>query len=54
MSVVAVLRGAWRGALALTPAPVLAALDGWARRKAQASAERRRARAVRLGDARRT
>lgn len=53
MPVVAVLRAAWRGALVLTPAPLLRALDDWARRKAQARAELRRAQAVRLRDARR-
>lgn len=34
----------WLGLLAVLPAPVLARLDGWARREAQRRAERRRRR----------
>jgi hypothetical protein len=36
-----VLRHAWLGLLAALPASLLARLDGWARRQAEARAERR-------------
>lgn len=38
------VRLVWRGLLAALPAPVLARLDGWARRQARRKAQRRRQR----------
>ena len=35
-------RRTWQGLLGALPAPLLARLDGWARRQAQHRAERRR------------
>jgi hypothetical protein len=41
MVLVNLLRHSWLGLLAILPATVLARLDGWARRQAEARAQRR-------------
>jgi hypothetical protein len=41
MILVNLLRDAWVGLLAVLPVSLLARLDGWARRQAEARAERR-------------
>jgi hypothetical protein len=43
MPVVLLIRRAWVGLLAALPRRVLGRLDGWARHRAQARAEKRRA-----------